>query len=112
MLLLLLAAVWLFYNSSANRHFHVMSNGYVITHSHPIQHPQSDQGTSQTHQHTEKEFKLLGLFNALFFSVISLFVIRPCLRTCPPAIRIRLIQLVPVRECYQVFHYHAPPVPC
>jgi hypothetical protein len=100
--ILLPAMVWLFANTIVNRHIHVLSDGYIVSHAHPFNTP---------HQHTKKELFLLDLFYIIVFSSITILVIRSFLSTCPLFIRFRVNHQVPARKHYHVYHYHAPPFP-
>ena len=111
-LLLLPAVMWLFFNTAVNRHIHILSDGFVISHSHPFANKLSDSSPLQTHQHTEKELLLLGIFSAVVFSFITLLILRSYLQIYPQKFKIRLIHREPVRKYFQVHHYHAPPLPC
>ncbi|MEN8227778.1 MAG: hypothetical protein ABFS38_06445 [Bacteroidota bacterium] len=111
-LLLLPAMMWLFFNTTVNRHIHVLSDGYVITHSHPFAKNQTDSVPSTSHQHTEKELLLFSLFSEIVFSLISLLILRAFLHTYPQILRFRFTHLEPARKYFQVHHYHAPPCPC
>ena len=108
-LLLLPVVVWLFFNTTANRHIHVLSHGYVISHSHSFVKNQADSKDSNPHQHTKKELMLLSLFSGVIFSILSLLVIRPYLQACPQRLRLKVAHQEPCRKYFQVYHYHAPP---
>ena len=108
-LILLPAVVWLFFNTTVNRHIHVLSDGYVISHSHPIAKTQAGSNPLNTHQHTKKEVLLLSLFSGFVFSIISLLVVRPFLHTYPQIVRFRYGHYEPARKYFCVYHYHAPP---
>jgi len=111
-LVLLPAVIWLLFNTTVNRHIHILSDGYVISHSHPFVKEQADSNPSNPHQHTKKELLLLSLFSEFIFSIISLFILRPYLNTCPQIFRFRFNHQEPTRKYFQVHHYHAPPFPC
>lgn len=111
-LLLLPVVVWLFFNTTANRHIHVLSDGFVISHSHPFVKNQADSKDSNPHQHTRKELMLLSLFSGLVFSILSLLVLKPKLHNHPQLLRIRVTHQEPEKKYFQVHHYHAPPVSC
>ncbi len=111
LLLLLPALMWLFFNTTFNRHVHVLSDGYVITHAHPFVKNQAAADTPPAHRHTKKELLLFGLFCEIVFSILALLVLRPYLRTHPQVLRFQSIRRIPVRKNFQVHHYHAPPFP-
>ena len=111
-ILLLPAMMWLLFNTTVNRHIHVLSDGYIISHSHPFAKEQSDSIPFNMHQHTEKELLLLGLFSQIIFSLITLLILRPYLHTYSQKIRLHLTHTEPARKYFQVHHYHAPPCPC
>jgi len=107
--LLLPATVWLFYNTTVNRHIHVLSNGYVISHSHPFEKPPGDREDPNPHHHTKKELFLLDLFYMLIYSSITILAVRSFLEACPKLLRFRISHFVPARKYFLVYHYHAPP---
>lgn len=125
LLLLLPAILWLFFNTTANRHIHVLSNGYVISHAHPFvkNHqdpdafplddpsalPLDDPSALPSHQHTNKELLLLSLFSEFLFSIITLIITRPLIHAFPQITRSRFTHPEPARQYYHVHHYHAPP---
>jgi hypothetical protein len=108
-LFLLPALMWVFFNTTFNRHVHVLSDGYMITHSHPFVKNQDASDTSTSHRHTKKELWLFGLFTEIIFSVLTILVLRPCLQACPEPQIQEPYHKVPIRKNYQVHHYHAPP---
>lgn len=115
LLLMLPAVCWLFFNTTANRHIHVMSGGYVISHAHPFHKDYQDAFPLNgqefpSHQHTKKELLLLSLFSELLFSIITLVILRPLIYASPQIRCFRMTRRAPSREHYQVHHYHAPPV--
>jgi hypothetical protein len=111
-LLLLPAVVWLFFNTTVNRHIHILSNGYVISHSHPFVKKQADSNPSKMHQHTEKELLLLSLFSDPVVVIISLLILRSFIQAFPQISRFRFTHQEPIRKYFQVHNYHAPPFPC
>lgn len=111
-LLLLPALMWLFFNTTYNRHIHVLADGYVITHSHPFAKSQTASNPLQTHKHSKKEILLFGLFCEIVFTVLTLLVLRPFLRAHPQILRFQFTHRVPIRKNFQVHHYHAPPFSC
>jgi len=111
-LLMLPAVVWLFYNTTVNRHIHVFADGYVISHSHPFAKGQASTDPSHTHQHTEKELLLLSLFSDSVAPVIFLFFLIPFIQAYPRTISFQVTSQEPVRKYFQVHNYHAPPFPC
>ena len=110
-LLMLPAVVWLFYNTTVNRHIHVFADGYVISHSHPFAKGQADTDPSRTHSHTEKELLLLSLFSDSVVPIITLLFLIPFIQTYPQTIRIQVNHHEPIRKYFQVHNYHAPPFP-
>ncbi len=111
-MLLLAAMIWLLFNTTVNRHIHVLSDGYIITHSHPFTKQQSDSIPFKTHQHTDKALLLLSLFSEIIFSLITFLILRSYLHSYPQKISIRLTHPEPARKYFQVHLYHAPPIPC
>lgn len=126
-LLLLMVPVicWLLFNTTANRHMHVLANGFLISHAHPFEKTNpganaislngqnvpapNDPSGLPLHAHSEKELLLLSLFSEFLFSFIALIIIRPLIRKISGTIGIRLTHPVPAREYYHLHHYHAPP---
>lgn len=101
--------MWLSINVTLNRHIHVLSDGYVITHSHPFEKNQAASDPLQTHKHTKKELLLLGLFSEIVFSVFALLILRPYLHTHPQVLSPQFPNRILFWKRYQVHHYHAPP---
>ena len=112
LLLLLPAVVWLFYNTTVNRHIHICADGFVISHSHPFTKGQADSDPSRTHQHTDKELMLLSLFSDPVATIIFLFFLLPFIQAYPRNISFQDTSQEPVRKYFQVHNYHAPPFPC
>jgi hypothetical protein len=110
-LIILPAVVWLFTNSVVNRHVHVLSEGYIVTHAHPFAKQQTDSKDPNPHQHNKNELFLLNLFDTYIYSSISVLVLKSFLNACPQLLRFRVSHQVPVRKHFQVYHYHAPPFP-
>lgn len=111
-LLLLPALMWLFFNTTLNRHVHVLADGYVITHSHPLAQDKATSSPFQTHKHSKKELLLFGLFCDLIFLVLTLLILRPYLHAHPELLKQQISHRVPTRKNYHVHHYHAPPFSC
>ena len=107
--LLLPGVVWLFHNTIVNRHIHVLSDGYVLSHAHPINNTPGDWKDLNTHQHSRKQIMLLDLFYMIIISGISILVLRSFLRAFHQIIKFQVHHHVPAREHFQVYHYHAPP---
>ena len=57
-------------------HFHVLGNGYLVVHSHPVdKNPNNSSPMQQTHQHSRFEFLLLNFLSIVEFVVILLGII-------------------------------------
>lgn len=111
-LILLFAVLWLFFNATVNRHVHILSDGFVISHAHPFVEKEAAPGQSPdtTHKHSEKELMLLSLFTAFVYTFIVFLVLRPFLQNFPQILRIQSSHQEPVRDYFQLHHYHAPPL--
>ncbi|MEN8203697.1 MAG: hypothetical protein ABFS28_13960 [Bacteroidota bacterium] len=111
-LLLLIAVVWLFTNATVNRHIHILSDGYVISHAHPFVDKEAGPGQSPetTHRHSEKELMLFSLFTGFVYTFIIILVLRSFLNAIPQFLRFQPLQQEPARNHFQVHHYHAPPL--
>ncbi len=57
-LLCLPAALWLISNNYVNQHYHILSNGKIISHSHP--HCNCSNNPIQDHHHTDFEYSILA----------------------------------------------------
>lgn len=111
-LIVLIAVLWLFYNAAVNRHVHILSDGYVISHAHPFADKEAVPGQSGEtgHRHSEQELMLLSLFSGLVYAFIFILILSPFLHS--------FLQLPGsgqgpqkmTRNYYQVHHYHAPPL--
>jgi 4-amino-4-deoxy-L-arabinose transferase-like glycosyltransferase len=111
-LLMLPALVWLFYNTTVNRHVHVLADGTVILQSHPFEKKSSSSDPLNAHHHSEKELMLLSLFSDSLISVITFLILRPFLGACFQFIVADPNHGAPARKYFQVHHYHAPPFSC
>ncbi len=58
MLLFLPATLWLISNNYINRHYHILSSGEIIAHSHPYSN--CSQSPVQDHDHTDLEYTILA----------------------------------------------------
>lgn len=61
--IMLLPLLLLFFNNTAFRHQHVLSDGTVIEHSHYHPSDSKNPHDREDHQHTEKEFLLFALIS-------------------------------------------------
>ena len=107
---LLPAVIWLFLNSAVNQHSHRVSEGYIISHAHPYKTSPSDSGPVKSHHHSKAEFLLLSLINNPVSSATGLFLLTLFLVNLPRLFNFLNKQSLPVKDNYQVHHYHAPPV--
>jgi hypothetical protein len=74
-MMVLMAISWLFFNSTINRHFHVLENGQIISHSHPFHHDKHNPLPFENHQHADSElFKYDQLSNMVFILLVVLAV--------------------------------------
>ena len=63
-LLFILPVLWLFFNHSANWHYHQTRCGQVVKHAHPYQHSNTQDTSPNTpHEHSEKEFLAISLLS-------------------------------------------------
>lgn len=67
--LAILAVQALFYNQAANWHFHLLSNGMVIEHAHPLKKGPSSENPYQKHQHSDLAYSILAQLSII--SVIT-----------------------------------------
>jgi len=109
LLALLPAVMWLFFNANVNRHIHMLSNGYMITHAHPFKEIPSNSDPNKSHQHSRKELMLLSLISSIATTLLLLFFIKSSLNTIPKLVRFCTNYLEPNRKFFQVHHYHGPP---
>jgi hypothetical protein len=109
MTMLLPAFLWLLTNSTLNMHSHLTPVGTVISHAHPFQKNQAEPAPIQGHHHTPGELWLLDLFSILLFSLVTAATIQLISKDLPLTPKERAVHKVPVKEYYQVYHYHAPP---
>lgn len=69
---LVIAILAMFHNNIANRHFHVLPDGTVIEHAHPIKETPSVPAIPfEKHSHSDIEFLILDL---LFYSGLAVVV--------------------------------------
>jgi len=101
--------MWLFTNALINTHYHYLADGQVISHAHPYD-KKANQGTPfQSHKHTDTQLIFLSILDKTDAVVSGFFIL------CPLAQGIIennnfIPAEAPVQICYQVHHYHAPPV--
>jgi hypothetical protein len=112
LLALLPAMLWLFLNTTLNRHIHVLADGYIITHSHPYKKSHDSTSPLDNHKHNKRELLLFGLYSVIVFAVMTLLFLEPRFQEQPAVRRVRMTHAIPVRELYFVNHYHAPPGTC
>ncbi len=105
----LTAVLWLFFNASVNRHIHILSDGYVISHAHPFKKSPSDSESPNSHNHSQTELMLLSLISSIATTLLILLIVRPYLNGLQQQITITNSHREPVRKYFQVHHYHAPP---
>jgi hypothetical protein len=108
-LLLLPAVMWLFFNASVNRHFHITTEGIMIVHAHPFAKTDADQFPVPSHRHNSRELMLLSLFSEVVCSILILFLAGQLLAQVPLIMRFRRRQDEPPKQFYHVYLYHAPP---
>jgi hypothetical protein len=71
--LAILAVQALFYNQAANWHFHMLSNGMVIEHAHPLKKSPVNENPYQKHQHSDLAYSILAQLSSVFvITVIGL----------------------------------------
>lgn len=58
MLLCLPAVIWLISNNFVNKHYHILSNGVIISHSHP--YCNCEEKPIQDHDHSDFEYSILA----------------------------------------------------
>ncbi|MCK4663228.1 MAG: hypothetical protein KAT68_10205 [Bacteroidales bacterium] len=75
-IVLILLVGLLFANSIINKHYHVLSDGTVIVHSHPFA-KNTENNQPANHHHSQKELLLLDLITnpILIFIVIAITII-------------------------------------
>ena len=69
--ILLFGVIW--YNSIYNQHFHILSNGSIVVHSHP--YTESDGGSSPFKSHHHSSFELFSIENLHILYFISALLI-------------------------------------
>jgi len=105
------AAVCFVINTIINQHYHILSSGIVLKHSHPF-HKGSIGDPPREHNHTSSEYLFLEqMSNAIFW--ISLFLVSLAF-----IIKYLIINIIPGSiprnnpELYFLNNYHAPPLFC
>lgn len=68
--LAILAVQSLFYNQAANWHFHMLSNGMVIEHAHPLKKTPANENPYQKHQHSDLAYSILAQLSTISVIVI------------------------------------------
>ena len=54
------AVMMLFYNQTANRHYHLTDKGFVVEHAHPYKSSQPSGSPYQSHKHSDSEYYVLA----------------------------------------------------
>jgi hypothetical protein len=105
-LILLPIVCWLFINGTVNRHVHLLPDGCMVSHSHPLS-KSSDAGPN--HEHSKKELLIFSLISNPDATAANTCVLIPA----PSGLLITPVKLLQeqqvVREHYEVRNYHAPP---
>lgn len=105
---LILAFVCFIINSSANGHFHKLTNGSKIFHAHPYDKQHDQNSHEKSHHHTNIEFFILELINS------AVFIFSVGLVFNPSRIHLKNINtfsywIIPEKEWSPVFNKRAPP---
>jgi len=84
----------------------------VISHAHPFDKNKDDpwQNPVNTHRHSEKELMLLSLFTGYIFVFFIILSVKPYLSNYPILLAVKSNIQEIVQTCFQVHHYHAPPI--
>lgn len=69
-IILLPALCWLFFNAVYNRHFHELSSGIIISHSHPYDKTKDCSNPYASHSHSEDEFLLYDIISDTILFVL------------------------------------------
>ncbi len=54
------AVMFLYYNQSANRHYHITEKGFVVEHAHPFSNSLIPETPFQDHEHSDAEYLFLA----------------------------------------------------
>lgn len=68
--LLIFSIITVLFNNSVFIHSHILNNGKIVTHAHPIE----TNNNLTTHTHTNSEYFILDIIFNLFFTLLALFV--------------------------------------
>lgn len=101
--------IWLFVNSTINRHTHWLPDGYCLSHAHPYDKTASDPSRPVSHSHSETGLLLVNLISDPLAPVVLFFVFRSILKTLLLIPDNFMEYPEPAREYHQVYQYHAPP---
>jgi hypothetical protein len=88
---LILLTLALFYNNTANWHYHHLPNGIVMEHAHPYATYPSGESPLENHQHSDLEYLILDtIYHAAIIIILALAGLRlfpgkPVTRTVIPA---------------------------
>ncbi len=96
-------------NETINQHYHKLSSGIILSHSHPY-HENNDAGVPfKNHNHSSGEFIVLQLISTtLFWFCILIFLLAPILFVFKKH-TFQIIILFRKRDLYFLRNYHAPP---
>lgn len=79
--ILLPAILYLYYNTAANGHYHKLSDGEIVCHSHPYQHQTSKDSPFENHHHADFEYSVLAqisnpfVISSVFLVLLGLFIV-------------------------------------
>ena len=74
--ILLSAILYLYYNTAANGHYHRLSDGEIVYHSHPYQHQNSHNSPFENHHHSDFEYSILTQISNPF-TLLCVFLVLP-----------------------------------
>ena len=97
-------------NASVNRHINFLADGYIISHAHPFSKTPSDSGPVKSHHHSESELLLYNLISDPITSVVLFCSLMLIYIAIPQIFSLGFNHPLLVKDCYQVHHYHAPPI--
>ncbi len=107
-IVLILAFVCFIINSSANGHFHQLTNGSKIFHAHPYDKQHDKNSPEKSHHHTNFEFFILELITSSVFLFSVGLIINPG-RIDLKKLNIFSNWIFPEKEWFPVFNERAPP---
>lgn len=108
--ILLPAILCLYYNTAANGHYHKLSDGEIVYHSHPYHHQSSDDSPYENHHHSDFEYSILTQISNPFTLLYVFLVLLVLFIVCYKKFEYPSNILFTASKYYLLNVYRGPPV--